>query len=559
MKDNENSHDDRQVSDNISVPIKSSRFENMSTFANHLVRYNIHTGAFAKSNKVKYASHNGGVPLGMIDDSVLVDPSDTHTMVFGSTGSKKSRLVVMPTVRILADAGESMIISDPKAEIFERSSGYLKRKGYTIFVINLRNPSLGDSWNPLYIPYLYYKAGDLDKAYEFANDIAANLCLAEVSSKDPFWDFSARDLFFGLELLLFKYCFENKKDIDFANIANLLRLRNYMFTSYYSSNRNPILDSSSVLSKYMNSDFITLSALSGTVHAPEKTQSSILTTFDEKMRCFTIQPKLLNLLSSNSVDFDHIGDQKTAIFAIMPDEKTTYHKLVTLFIKQSYEYIIYQAQQKNNGVLPIRVNYILDEFASLPTIKDFPAMIAAARSRNIRFNLVVQSKHQLLDKYGKEAATIQSNCTNWIFLTSREIALLEDLSILCGKKNNSDKPLVPTAALQHLNKEKGEALVLSGRLYPIIIRFADIKKYDDDQPLPPVRLEELPQVENHLDFSIEPDTIQKPPLSHNNHHPEKESIWEEDQSERTQESLDIQAELERKFDELFGVMDDDDW
>ena len=554
MKDNKYSCDDHQTSDNIFAPIKSSKFENLSTFYNQFARYNLHTGVFTKSKKRTYTYHDGGVPLGAIDDSVLVDSSDTHTMVFGSTGSKKSRLVVMPTVRILADAGESMIISDPKAEIFERTSGYLKQKGYTVFVVNLRDPSLGDSWNPLYIPYLYYKTGDFDKAYEFANDIATNLCLAEISSKDPYWDFSSRDLFFGLELLLFKYCFENANDTNSANISNLLRLRNYMFTSYYSSSRNPILDSSSALNQYMNSDFITASALSGTIHAPDKTQSSILSTFDEKMRCFTIQPKLLNLLSSNSIDFDHIGEQKTAIFAILPDEKTTYHKLVSLFIKQSYEYIIYQAQQKNNGVLPIRINYILDEFASLPTIKDFPAMIAAARSRNIRFNLIVQSKHQLLDKYTKEAATIQSNCTNWIFLTSREIALLEDFSVLCGKKHSSDKPLVPIAALQHLNKEKGEALVLSGRLYPIIIRFADIKKYDNDHPLTPIRLKQLPHIENYLDFSLEPDSIQEPALSLNKHphHPRKEGTSE------GQNMLDLQAELEKKFDELFGSLDDED-
>lgn len=551
ISDNEYSiehYDNNTVSDNSLGKIKNSKFENVTTFSAQFTKYNINTGAFIPSKKIRYNTHKGGVPLGISDNFVFVDSSDSHTMVLGATGSKKSRLVIMPMVRILADAGESMVISDPKSEIYERTSGYLKQKGYDISVINLRNPSLGNTWNPLYIPFLYYNLGDFDKAYEFANDIATNLCLAEMTLKDPFWDYSSRDLFFGLELLLFKYCHENSGDLNCSNIANLLRLRNYLFKGYYSNSKNNIIDSSSILNQYMNNDFITSAALIGTVNAPEKTQASILSTFDEKMRCFTIQPQLLSLLSSNNINLDSIGDRKTAIFVIMPDEKTTYHKLVTLFIKQSYEYIVYKAQKKRNGMMPIRINYILDEFASLPSIKDFPSMISAARSRNIRFTLVVQNKHQLFGKYESDAATIQSNCNNWIFLTSRELDMLHEISILCGKKKNSDKPLVPMDFLQHLNKDKGEALVLSGRLYPIITRFADIKKYDGDQPLPATIMKPIPQTTNQLDFSrrnspkTNDDRIQDKNLT---------------DSASDKSEYDLQRELEKKFDELFGTVEDE--
>lgn len=540
--------DNNTVLDNSMEKIKNSRFENVTTFSAQFAKYNINTGTFISSKKIKYNTHKGGVPLGTNENSVLVDSSDSHTMVLGATGSKKSRLVIMPMVRILADAGESMVISDPKSEIYERTSGYLKQKGYNISVINLRNPALGDTWNPLYIPFHYYSLGEFDKAYEFANDIATNLCLAEIADKDPFWDYSSRDLFFGLELLLFKYCQENSKDLNCSNIANLLRLRNYLFENYYSNSKSNIIDSSSALNRYMNNDFITSSALIGTVNAPEKTQASILSTFDEKMRCFTIQPQLLNLLSSNNINLDSIGDRKTVIFVIMPDEKTTYHKLVALFIKQSYEYIIYKAQKKGNGRMPIRVNYILDEFASLPSIKDFPSMISAARSRNIRFTIVVQNKHQLLGKYKSDAVTIQSNCNNWIFLTSRELDMLHEISILCGNKKNSDKPLVPMDFLQHLNKDKGQALVLSGRLYPIITQLVDIKKYDRNQPLPAVIMKPILQTTNQLDFSRRKSSKQKDDRIQ--YKDMTDSIF--DRSE-----YDLQRELEKKFDELFGTVDDE--
>ena len=87
------------------------------------------------------------------------------------------------------------------------------------------------------------------------------------------------------------------------------------------------------------------------------------------------------------------------------------------------------AQEKANGQLPVRVNFILDEFCNLPAIPDMPAMISAARSRNMRFFLVAQSKHQLLRKYGEDADTIKGNCDNWVFLTSKELDLLEEISL----------------------------------------------------------------------------------------------------------------------------------
>ena len=97
---------------------------------------------------------------------VYADGSDAHTLLIGATGSKKSRLVVMPTVRILGAAGESMVICDPKAEIYQRTSGYLKQLGYDLHVVNLRDPSKGDGWNILEIPFKLYNSGEIDKACE---------------------------------------------------------------------------------------------------------------------------------------------------------------------------------------------------------------------------------------------------------------------------------------------------------------------------------------------------------------------------------------------------------
>ncbi len=224
-------------------------------------------------------------------------------------------------------------------------------------------------------------------------------------------------------------------------------------------------------------------------------------------------------------------------------------KLVSLFIKQSYEYLIYRAQSMNNYTMPIRVNYILDEFSSLPAIKDFPSMITAARSRNIRFNLIVQSKHQLKQKYGDESETILSNCNNWVFITSRELELLEEISTLCGVKSSGNKPLLSISALQHFSKEKGEILVLSGRLKPFKSCLPDITRYDDDT------FEILPFTKRSVDQnSMSQISFSCRQIKTNcKEYLEKQTCKNNDNIF----SSDIQKELEAKFDELFGNDDED--
>ena len=211
----------------------------------------------------------------------------------------------------------------------------------------------------------------------------------------------------------------------------------------------------------------------------------------------------------------------------MPDEKTTYHRLISLFVKQCYERLIYLAQNSERAAFRIRINYILDEFSTLPTISDFPAMITAARSRNIRFFLFVQSQKQLERRYQVEAETIESNCNNWVFLTSRELSLLKSISALAGQTAEG-RPLISVFALQHLDKEKGEALVFSGRQFPYITDLVDISEIDHDR----YEILEMSKRTKALEktFDSETGAIR---------------VSEEQKME------DIKKEIERKFNELF--------
>lgn len=223
----------------------------------------------------------------------------------------------------------------------------------------------------------------------------------------------------------------------------------------------------------------------------------------------------------------------------MPDEKTTYHKIITIFIKQIYEFLIDNAfKRTKNNRFDVRINFILDEFSSLPTISDFPQMISASRSRNIRFVLVIQSKHQLIQRYKEETDTIMSNCTNWMFLTSRETELLREISELGGITGSNNDRLISISWLQHLNKEKGECLVFNGRKYPYLAMLPDIDVYDGNafvfKPMVP---------RTQVEFTE----------SYNDEHFFQNAI---NNGEKKIASKETENEFV-KFDELFGLSDDE--
>lgn len=451
----------------------AAKLESPKTFRRGFAQYSVKERKMISSGEYRWDKKNlGGSPM----DSdrgrniVYTDNSDAHTLVIGATGSQKSRLFAMPTVEILGAAGESMVVCDPKAEIYERTAGLLERMGYQVNVLNFRRPATGDGWNYLSIPYRKFLEGELDKACEYINDMS--ITLIPITAKDPFWDHASRNLFVGLTLLLFYLCKEYELSEDQVNMQAVLGLRMDLFRSSDTGvvKQSPLWHAAK---KYS----IVRSKLVGIVGAADGTMSSILVTFDQHMSCFSLQPQLIQMLSTITIDLDRIGFQKTAIFLILPDEKSTYHPLASIFIKQIYEQLIDRAQIIEEGRrYPVRINFVLDEFSSLPTIRDFPQMVTASRSRNLRFFLIVQSKHQLQQRYGEETDTILSNCTNWMFLFSRELSFLRELSELVGSKNG--RPLISVPYLQHLDKEKGECLVFSGRLNPYLAHLPDIDVYD---------------------------------------------------------------------------------
>ena len=401
-----------------------------------------------------------GIPLINNGKEIWVDPSGYHNMIIGSTGSGKSQGLSLPFIRVMAKGGESMIVTDPKGELYVDTANELRERGYNIIILNFRDPQNGNCWNPFTLPYKLYKSGDIDKATELLEDLAKNILYDEASKgQDPFWENTSADYFTGLSLALFEDAKEEEININSINIMSTVGEEKLGGTTYI---KEYFSDKDQSGSAYVN--------VSSTLMAPNDTKGSILSVFKQKIKMFSSRENLSEMLSHSDFDLEDIGRKKTAVFIVIQDEKKTYHPLVTIFLKQCYETLVRVAQE-TGGKLKYRTNFLLDEFANMPPLTDVDSMVSAARSRNIKLSFIIQNFSQLNDVYGKEKAeTIRGNCGNTIYILSTELSALEEISKLCGevKSKKDDKtdsrPLVTVTDLQNMKEE--EAIVLRSRMYP---------------------------------------------------------------------------------------------
>lgn len=414
----------------------------------------------------------------------MYDP--IHTMIIGSTGSGKTTRYVNPSIQILAHTKTkpSLVISDPKGELYELHAKMLTEQGYEIKVLDLRNPYSSARWNPLDRAYkLYHRALELEKEIIPRKGINPADLKLKITAKEygnEWWEFngcayptksamendfrSRKDELFGaafedLKDIATVLCpIENKNDAswdrgakDFVNailIAMLedtanpdLKMGIEKFTFY---NVNKIAnfrdeDPDNKLETLRNyfygrpkfSDALGLANV--VVNNSPKTADNymgIITTrlslFNDKSMCY--------VTSATDIDFSTIADKPTAFFIKIPDEKEVRHPIATIAISQLYKTLVDVASTKG-GSLPRNVHFILDEFANLPKIENLSTIITVARSRKIFFHLVIQSYSQLAIKYGEEVAdTLRSNCNIHIYIGTTDQKTKEEFSKRCGDK-----------------------------------------------------------------------------------------------------------------------------
>ena len=430
---------------------------------------------------------NDGVPARAVLDKKgqLVGnfKSGVHALVIGATGSGKTTTFINPMIQLIGatNCGSSMIMTDPKGELFDLHSNYLKSRGYNVQVLDLRDTYSSSRWNPLepiWDAYQEYRnAGtgiiahtdsmanypDLrrmngeaaegepwveyqgrayldfghcrddvavarqkiyDEMYEDLSDLVGGLIPIQ-NEKDPLWERGARSIVMATCLAMLEDS-ENpdlgmtKEKFNLFNINKALGNsdNNYEALKNYFEGRSKLSQAYQLSRQVMT--------------APEATLGSYMSITFDKMSIFNDRG-LCGLTSATDIHAERFAFEPTALFLKIPDEKDTRHFLASLFILSTYKALIKVATSLPGQTLPRNVYYIMDEFGNMPKIDKFGQMITVGRSRKIWFSMVVQSFVQLTNVYGKDIADIViGNCGVKMFIGSNDTDTCKMFSEMCG-------------------------------------------------------------------------------------------------------------------------------
>ena len=454
----------------------------------------------------------------------ILSTSQLHALIVGTTGSGKTTGFVDQNIAILgrSKGKPSIIVADPKKELYEKHAKQLEKEGYKISVLDLREPYSSARWNPMNVLIRriqmvkemeqnyeqrdgkYFAGGEMflshsdaltriqelkDEIFENAQDLVYTLC--PVTNKDqPTWEEGARNLIFGLVLAFCEDCIKGKMDEKQLMLFNVY----HNITKYCN-------EDTTALKKYLLEGRDEFSKVRGLVNTvlitSDKTLTSYLSDVNRYMQQLT-DDGIMSMTSEDDLDLVNMDEAPNAIFIIVPDERVTRHRFVTLFITQLYKELVEKAnlnQRRGHtatAILKRKAYFVLDEFANLPKFDNIEGMVTVGRSRGIRYLFVLQSYSQLTAKYGKDIGDIiKTNCNVKIFIGSDDPETRKEFSDLCGQKKvknfsvntnaenpassntgATNQPLITVGMLERLNgNEKGDAIVSVRGYEPIWSRF----------------------------------------------------------------------------------------
>ena len=513
------------------------------------------------------------------------------------SGSGKSASYSIPNAYQMLG---SYVFTDPKGELYDKTAGFLKDNGYEIKVLNLVDPQFSDGYNPL-----MHVSSELDV------DVIANTIVkgqqTDSGKADPYWDDMAEMLLKALIYYLIATRPEEEQNL--ASCAELVRAANNNGGSNLLTELINQLPYDHPARMYYKSIEI----------APEKTYGSILSSLQSKLGKFDSK-EIAELTSTDTINFEEIGSKKTAVYVISSDTHTAYDFLLTIFFSQMIQQL-YNFADKQGGALPMPTYFILDEFANIGRVPDFDKKISTSRSRKISFSVILQNLDQLEAVYEKSYETIIGNCDTHVFLGSNSQKTVEYFSKALGEKTiskdqlskNRDKhnfwtqgynaseqimarALMTPDELRRMDNdlciifEKGLKPIKARKYYyfekPRVIKdlqrftlnhnqFQGIergewRKYNPYNPYVPEndkqKQEDKLKIDS-LDDLFDDDISNKekvevganikeetPPIL-----PQEESfdVDQKEEIKQSQEEIDLQKELEAKFDELFGPIDDE--
>jgi len=341
-----------------------------------------------------------------------------NTLVCGGSGAGKTRFYCKPN---LMQANTSFVILDPKGEIVRDVGKLLEAKGYEIKVLDLISMEKSHCYNPF-----VYLQNDND-IQRLVTNLFKSTTPKGSQSNDPFWDTAASML---LLALVFYLHYEAPPDEqNFAMVMEMLR------AGSIEDEDDPRPSPLDQLFNELGEDYpdhIALKYYRSYHSGSAKTLKSIQITLAARLEKFNLE-SLASLTSTDELELGTLGEKKTALFALIPDNDTSFNFLVSILYTQLFQQLFYSADHIHGGSLPIPVHFLMDEFANVSLPDDFDKILSVMRSRSVSVSIILQNLAQLKALFEKQWESIVGNCDEFLYLGGNEQSTHKYVSELLGK------------------------------------------------------------------------------------------------------------------------------
>ena len=342
-----------------------------------------------------------------------------NILVCGGSGAGKTRFFAKPNIM---NANTSFVCLDPKGELLRDTGNLLKAKGYDIKVIDLINMEKSYCYNP----FVYLRSdNDIQR---LVTNLFKNTTPKGSQSQDPFWDQAAQML---LLALVFYLHYEAPPDEqNFPMVMEMIRAGEVREDNdEFQSPLDELFDRLEM----RNPEHIALKYYRNYRSGSGKTLKSIQITLVSRLEKFNLE-SLASMTQTDEMELWSLGERKTAIFAVIPDNDSSFNFIVGLLYTQLFQQLYYQADVVHGGRLPVHVHFVMDEFANVALPDEFDKLLATMRSREISVSIIIQNLAQLKALFEKQWESIVGNCDEFIYLGGNEQATHEYVSKLLGKE-----------------------------------------------------------------------------------------------------------------------------
>jgi len=342
-----------------------------------------------------------------------------NILVCGGSGAGKTRFFAKPNVM---NANSSFVCLDPKGELLRDTGGLLKAKGYDIKVIDLINMEKSHCYNP----FVYLR--DDNDIQRLVTNLFKNTTPKGSQSQDPFWDQAATML---LLALVFYLHYEAPPDEqNFPMVMEMIRAGEVKEDddTYVST-----LDKLFFRLEDKNPEHIALKYYKSYHSGSGKTLKSIQITLISRLEKFNLD-SLASITQNDEMELWSLGERKTAVYAVIPDNDSSFNFIVGMLYTQLFQQLYYQADVVHGGRLPVHVHFVMDEFANVALPDEFDKLLSTMRSREISVSIIIQNLAQLKALFEKQWESIVGNCDEFLYLGGNEQSTHEYVSKLLGKE-----------------------------------------------------------------------------------------------------------------------------